>query len=246
MEAVATEASEPRVRARILIVDDERSLVGVLAMVLGDAGYEFVTAYDGETALRRIRDDPPDLVLLDLGLPRLSGDEVARTIVERALAPVIILSGRKEPAEIARLLDLGVDDYVPKPFTPQELLARVRATLRRAVRVHPRSGADGLTVDPATFEARVHGRSLVLTPTEFRLLVRLVRGGVISNKSLLRAGWPGQQHELRADLLRAPIGRLRAKLEDAGSDLRIENIRRVGYRLAPRFSTVTTTEPQPS
>jgi DNA-binding response OmpR family regulator len=246
MEAVATEASEPRVRARILIVDDERSLVGVLAMVLGDAGYDFVTAYDGETALRRIRDEPPDLVLLDLGLPRLSGDEVARAIVERALAPVIILTGQKEPDQIARLLDLGVDDYVSKPFTPKELLARVRATLRRAVRLHGSARLDGLTVDPATFEARVHGRRLVLTPTEFRLLGRLVRGGVISNKNLLRAGWPGQQVELRPDLLRAPIRRLRSKLAAAGSDLRVENVRGVGYRLAPRFSTVATTEPQPS
>ena len=246
MEAMAAEESEPRIRARILIVDDERSLVGVVAMVLGDAGYEFVTAYDGETALRRIRDDPPDLVLLDLGLPRLSGDEVARTIVERALAPVIILTGRREPDEIARFLDLGVDDYVSKPFTPTELLARVRATLRRAVRVHGSRHLDGLTVDPASFEARVHGRRLALTPTEFRLLGRLVRGGVISNKSLLRAGWPGQHDELRADVLRAPIRRLRSKLASAGSGLRVENLRGVGYRLAPRFSTLATTEPQPS
>ena len=246
MEAMAAEESEPRVRARILIVDDERSLVGVVAMVLGDAGYEFVTAYDGETALRRIRDDPPDLVLLDLGLPRLSGDEVARTIVERALAPVIILTGRREPDEIARFLDLGVDDYVSKPFTPTELLARVRATLRRAVRVHGSRHLDGLTVDPASFEARVHGRRLALTPTEFRLLGRLVRGGVISNKSLLRAGWPGQHDELRADVLRAPIRRLRSKLASAGSGIRVENLRGVGYRLAPRFSTLATTEPQPS
>jgi two-component system response regulator MprA len=246
MEAMAAEESEPRVRARILIVDDERSLVGVVAMVLGDAGYEFVTAYDGETALRRIRDDPPDLVLLDLGLPRLSGDEVARTIVERALAPVIILTGRREPDDIARFLDLGVDDYVSKPFTPTELLARVRATLRRAVRVHGSRHLDGLTVDPAGFEARVHGRRLALTPTEFRLLGRLVRGGVVSNKSLLRAGWPGQHDELRADVLRAPIRRLRSKLASAGSGVRVENLRGVGYRLAPRFSTLATTEPQPS
>jgi DNA-binding response OmpR family regulator len=246
MEAMAAEDSEPRVRARILIVDDERSLVGVLAMLLGDAGYDFATAYDGETALRRIRDDPPDLVLLDLGLPRLSGDEVARAIVERAVAPVIVLTGRKEPSEVARLLDLGVDDYVSKPFTPKELLARVRATLRRAARLHGSAALDGLTVDPATFEARVHGRRLVLTPTEFRLLGRLVRGGVISNKNLLRAGWPGRQVELREDLLRAPIRRLRSKLAAAGGDLRVENLRGVGYRLAPRFSTVATTEPQPS
>jgi DNA-binding response OmpR family regulator len=246
MEAINTDAPEPRVRARILIVDDQRSLVGVLAMLLGDAGYDFATAYDGETALRRIRDDPPDLVLLDLGLPRLSGDEVARVIVERALAPVIVLTGQKEPSEVARLLDLGVDDYVSKPFTPKELLARVRATLRRAARLHASAALDGLTIDPATFEARVHGRRLVLTPTEFRLLGRLVRGGVISNKNLLRAGWPGQQVELREDLLRAPIRRLRSKLAAAGGDLRVENLRGVGYRLAPRFSTVVTTEPQPS
>lgn len=246
MEAVGTAADESRIRARILIVDDEPSLVGVLAMMLGDAGYDFVTAYDGETALRRIRDDPPDLVLLDLGLPRLSGDEVARTIVERALAPVVVLTGRKDAAEVARFLDLGVDDYVSKPFTPMELLARVRATLRRAARVHGSTHLDGLTVDRASFEARVHGWRLPLTPTEFRLLGRLVRGGVIANKSLLRAGWPAQHEELEADVLRAPIRRLRSKLAAAGSDLMVENLRGVGYRLAPRFSTVATTEPQPS
>jgi DNA-binding response OmpR family regulator len=246
MEAIATKVTWSHSRARILIVEDERSLVGLLAMVLGDAGYEFVTAYDGETALRRIRDDPPDLVLLDLGLPRLSGHEVARTIVEGALAPVIILTGRKEPAEVAGLLDLGVDDYVAKPFTHEELLARVRATLRRAARVHGSTHLDGLTVDLASFEARVHGHRLALTPTELRLLGRLVRGGVSSNKNLLRAGWPGQHDEAHADLLRAPIRRIRAKLSAAGSDLRLENVRGVGYRLTPRFSTLATTEPQPS
>jgi DNA-binding response OmpR family regulator len=232
MEALATPVRAPRARARILIVDDERSMVGVLAMLLGDAGYEFITAYDGETALRRIRDDAPDLVLLDLGLPRVSGDEVAQSIVERALAPVIVLTGRKDPRDVERFLDLGVDDYVAKPFTTQELLARVRATLRRAPRVHGRTSLDGLTVDLANFEARVHGRPLGLTPTEFRLLARLVRGGAASNDNLLRAGWPGQHDELHPELLRGPIRRLRAKLVAAGSDLRLENVRGVGYRLA--------------
>lgn len=232
MEATAAEPSGPRVRARILIVDDERSHVGVVAMLLGDAGYEFITAYDGETALRRIHDDAPDLVLLDLGLPSVSGDEVARSIVEHALAPVIILTGRKDPKEVARFLDLGVDDYVAKPFARQELLARIRATLRRASRVHGSSSVDGVTVDLANFEARVHEQRLVLTPTEFRLLARLIRGGAASNDTLLRAAWPEPHDELHADLLRGPIRRLRAKLAAAGSDLRLENVRGVGYRLA--------------
>jgi DNA-binding response OmpR family regulator len=231
LEAIA-ERPGSRVRSRILIVDDDRSQVGVLAMLLGDAGYEFVTAYDGETALRRIREDLPDLVLLDLGLPRVSGDEVARTIAERALAPVIILTGRKEPREIARFLDLGVDDYVAKPFSREELLARVRATLRRASRVHGSSSLDSLTVDLGSFEARVHGRRLALTPTEFRLLARLTRGGVASRGVLLRAGWPDQKDEVRVELLRGPIRRLRAKLAAAGCDLHLENVRGMGYRLS--------------
>jgi DNA-binding response OmpR family regulator len=231
-ETVATPVSVPGVRARILIVDDERSFVGVLAMLLGDAGYEFITAYDGETALRRVRDDAPDLVLLDLELPRVSGDEVARSIVEQARIPVIILTGRKEPNELARFLDLGVDDYVAKPFARQELLARVRATLRRATRVHGRSSLDGLTVDTAHFEVRVDDRRVALTPTEFRLLARLIRGGAASNDALLRAAWPAPHDDLHADLLRGPIRRLRAKLAAAGSGLRLENVRGVGYRLA--------------
>jgi DNA-binding response OmpR family regulator len=233
LEAISSLPIRPRSRARILIVDDERSQVGVLAMLLGDAGYEFITAYDGETALRRIHEDPPDLVLLDLGLPGVPGDEVARSIAERALAPVIILTGRKEPREIARLLDLGVDDYVAKPFSREELLARVRATLRRASHIHGASSLDSLTIDVAGFEARVHGRRLALTPTEFRLLARLTRGGMASREVLLRAGWPGQQDEFRVELLRGPIRRLRAKLAAAGSGLRLENVRGMGYRLAP-------------
>ena len=229
---VASKIDGPRVRARILIVDDERSFVGVVAMLLSDAGFDFITAYDGETALRRIRDDAPDLVLLDLELPRVSGDEVARSIVEHARIPVIILTGRKDPHDVARFLDLGVDDYVAKPFARQELLARVRATLRRATRVHGRASLDGLTVDIANFEARVHDRRLELTPTEFRLLARLIRGGATSSETLLRAAWPEPHDELHADLLRGPIRRLRAKLTAAGSNIRLESVRGVGYRLA--------------
>ena len=231
LRTIANKIDAP-LRARILIVDDERSFVGVVAMVLGDAGFDFITAYDGETALRRIRDDAPDLVLLDLELPGVSGDEVARSIVEHARIPVIVLTGRKEPHDIARFLDLGVDDYVAKPFARQELLARVRATLRRATRVHGRLSLDGLTVDIATFEARVHERRLELTPTEFRLLARLIRGGATSNDTLLRAAWPAPHDELHPDLLRGPIRRLRAKLAAAGSNLRLESVRGVGYRLA--------------
>jgi DNA-binding response OmpR family regulator len=206
---IAGKIDGPRTRARILIVDDERSFVGVVAMLLGDAGFEFITAYDGETALRRIRDDAPDLVLLDLELPRVSGDEVARSIVEHARIPVIILTGRKDAHDVARFLDLGVDDYVAKPFARQELLARVRATLRRATRVHGRASLDGLTVDIATFEARVHERD---APAR---------------------AWPEPHDELDPDLLRGPIRRLRAKLTAAGSNIRLESVRGVGYRLAP-------------
>ncbi len=231
VEAPAAEA--PTVRPRVLVVDDERTLLGLVAMMLGEAGYEVITAYDGETALKRIRDESPDLVLLDLGLPRLSGDEVARSIVELSLAPLIVLTGRKDPREVARFLDLGVDDYVAKPFDRRELLARIRATLARAERVHGTRTLGGLAIDTSRFEARVDGKRLALTPTEFRILARLARGAMVSNEMLLRAGWPGTNSELQPESLRAPTHRLRAKLAAARSGLRIENIRGIGYRLAP-------------
>jgi len=116
----------------VLVVDDERALVGMVASLLGEEGYEIVTAYDGETALRRHAEESPDLVILDRKLPRLSGDEVCRRIRAISSTPILMLTGERGADERAKLLDLGADDYLEKPFSSKELRSRVRALLRRA------------------------------------------------------------------------------------------------------------------
>ncbi|HKW77966.1 MAG TPA: response regulator transcription factor, partial [Candidatus Limnocylindria bacterium] len=116
----------------ILIVDDEPAMVGMVGALLGEEGYQIVTAYDGEVALRRHADERPDLVILDRRLPRLSGDDVCRGIRAVANTPILMLTGEKGSEERARLLDLGADDYLEKPFSKKELSSRVRALLRRS------------------------------------------------------------------------------------------------------------------
>lgn len=221
--------------ARILFVEDERSLVGIMALFLGGAGYEVAIAYEGESALRRLRAEPPDLVLLDLGLPNISGEEVYRAIEERGI-PIVVVTGRRDAREVARFLEMGAEDYLTKPFAKEELIGRVRAVLRRA---GPRLRLDDVVVDLRTYEARVNGRLLDLTPVEFALFACLSRGGLVTISELLRAGWRGERAD--RDLVRGPMYRLRSKLAAAGSDLDVENVRTVGYRLTRRGEAATET-----
>jgi DNA-binding response OmpR family regulator len=218
----------------ILIVDDDRSMVGMVAALLGEDGYEIATAYDGEQALKRHRDDPPDLVILDRRLPRLDGDEVCKRIRATSDTPILMLTGEKGTEERAKLLDLGADDYLEKPFGRKELLARVRALLRRGGGPKRATGpaeVGGLVVDPRTHTAHVNGKPLQLTPTEFRLLAALVAraGEVVDRRGLLRAAWPDER-DPDPEWLKAHLARLRSKLETAGAPLPV-NVRGVGYRL---------------
>lgn len=218
----------------ILIVDDDRAMVGMVAALLGGEGYDLLTAYDGESALRRHADESPDLVILDRRLPRLSGDEVCRRIRSASDTPVLMLTGEKGTEERAKLLDLGADDYLEKPFGRNELLARVRALLRRAA-APPRSAPAGrigeLEVDVAAHRATVAGAPLALTPIEFSLLAALAGrpGEVVARRALLRAAWPDER-EPDPEWLKAHLARLRTKLDAAGAPLP-ENVRGVGYRL---------------
>src|ERR1700704_2000843 len=160
----------------ILVVDDEPAMVGMVGALLGDDGHQIVTAYDGETALRRHAEERPDLVILDRRLPRMSGDEVCRAIRAGSDTPILMLTGEKGSEERARLLDLGADDYLEKPFSKKELSARVRALLRRAGparRAQTAASIGKLTVDARAHQATVAGETLDLTPTEFRLLAAL-------------------------------------------------------------------------
>jgi DNA-binding response OmpR family regulator len=218
----------------ILVVDDERAMVGMVAALLGEDGYEVVTAYDGEAAIKRHAEESPDLVILDRGLPKLSGDEVCRRIRASSSTPILMLTGEKGSDERARLLDLGADDYLEKPFSKKELSARVRALLRRATpptRSRPAASIGKLTVDSRAHQATVAGEALDLTPTEFRLLAALaVRPGeVVDRRALLRAGWP-EERDPDPEWLKAHLARLRSKLDGAGAPS-LSNVRGVGYRL---------------
>ncbi|CAN5249207.1 response regulator transcription factor [soil metagenome] len=218
----------------VLIVDDDRAMVGTVAALLGQEGYDLLTAYDGETALRRHSEDVPDLVILDRRLPRLSGDEVCRRIRASADTPILMLSGEKGTEERARLLDLGADDYLEKPFGRTELLARVRALLRRrSTSVDTRSAAriGLLEVDMRAHRVAVNGTPLALTPIEVNLLAALAArpGEVVPRRALLRAGWPDER-DPDPEWLKAHLARLRGKLEQAGAPLPA-NVRGVGYRL---------------
>jgi len=218
----------------VLVVDDERAMVGMVAALLGEDGYEVVTAYDGEAALRRHAEEAPDLVILDRGLPKMSGDEVCRRIRAMSSTPILMLTGEKGSDERARLLDLGADDYLEKPFSKKELSARVRALLRRAGparRVQTAASIGKLTVDARAHQATVAGEALDLTPTEFRLLAALAArpGEVVDRRALLRAGWP-EERDPDPEWLKAHLARLRSKLDAAGAPA-LSNVRGVGYRL---------------
>jgi DNA-binding response OmpR family regulator len=218
----------------VLIVDDDRALVGMVASLLGAEGYDLLTAYDGETALRRHAEDLPDLVILDRRLPKMSGDEICRRIRAVAPTPILMLTGEKGEDERVKLLDLGADDYLEKPFGRKELLARVRALLRRAP---PNAGPaaasaiGGLVIDGRAHTARMGAEELPLTPTEFRLLAALAArpGELVDRKALLRAGWP-EERDPDPEWLKAHLARLRSKLASAGAPIPA-NVRGVGYKL---------------
>ena len=216
------------------MVDDERALVGMVASLLGEEGYEIVTAYDGETALRRHAEESPDLVILDRKLPKISGDEVCKRIRASSTTPILMLTGERGADERAKLLDLGADDYLEKPFSGRELRSRVRALLRRATSAASKQTATSvgrLRVDPKTHVASVDEQALDLTPTEFRLLTALTTrpGEVLERRALLRAGWP-EERDPDPEWLKAHLARLRSKLDAAGAPT-LANVRGVGYRL---------------
>jgi two-component system KDP operon response regulator KdpE len=229
---------EPARTLRILVVDDEPAMVGAVSALVGSAGHQVVTAYDGDTALRRLAEESPDLVLLDLAMPGRDGVDVVRVARRTTEVPIIILTGEADELAKVEALDAGADDYVTKPFGRQELLARIRAVIRRresipspsALRV-PDLRFGPLVIDGGRFEATVEGRPLALTRIEFALLAALAEAGgrVVPHAQLLAAGWPGER-DPDPQWLKPHLARLRTKLEGAGGPLPT-SIRGVGYRL---------------
>jgi DNA-binding response OmpR family regulator len=216
---------------RILVIDDEPAMVGALAALVGSVGHRVTAAYDGQEALRLYDADAPDLVILDLAMAGLDGLAVCEAIRRRGSTPIIILSGEGQETAKVEALDAGADDYVTKPFGKDELLARIRAVMRRRPADAPQAGPGTVRVDRRRHEAHVGTRLLQLTPIEFALLDALVvaRGDVVTHAELLHAGWPGEP-DPDPLWVKPHLARLRVKLREAGAPGPIP-VRAVGYRL---------------
>jgi DNA-binding response OmpR family regulator len=219
----------------ILIIEDEPELVKVLRSYLEQAGYEVITAYRGDSGLSNWEHKRPDLVILDLNLPGMDGLDVAREIRRKADTPIIMLTARVEEADRLIGLEIGADDYITKPYSPREVVARVRAVLRRAVATPSAPSvlrvAD-LEIDLDAHIVNISGRSVDLTPTEFNLLTALAGqpGRAFSRLQLSEAAL-GAAYEGYDRTIDAHIKNLRAKIEDNPKHPRyIETVFGVGYR----------------
>lgn len=224
---------------RILLVEDEADILEMVRYNLEQAGFEVVPAEDGETAIRAVREEHPSLIVLDLMLPGIDGLEVCKLLKQDAGTrdiPVLMLTARSEEVDRIVGLELGADDYVVKPFSPRELILRIRAILRRAAESGQEADREGgelragpLRIDVAAHHVLLNGEPLTLTSTEFKLLVTLIerRGRVQSREDLLNSVW-GYEYSGYGRTVDTHIRRLREKL-GAASPL-VETVRGVGYR----------------
>ncbi|GHO82844.1 response regulator [Dictyobacter formicarum] len=222
--------------ARILIVDDEIEILRALQRSLTAHGYEVFTAESGEGALEEVGQHRPDLMLLDLGLPGVSGLEVCRRVREQSNLPIIVLSVKDTERDKVLALDLGADDYVSKPFGIDEVLARVRVALRHTAQIQsgtePIFTAGPLSVDFAQRSVHVNGKEVKLTPTEYDLLKALIknRGKIMTRQMLLAQVW-GTGYGTEAHYLHVYVGQLRRKIEpDPAHPRFILTVSGVGYR----------------
>ncbi len=224
---------------RILVVDDESQITRVLRTSLSNQGYDLRVANDGETALEIMKDWAPDLVITDLSMPNMDGLELCRRLRPNTKVPIIVLSVRGEERTKVQALDAGADDYVTKPFGMEELLARIRAHLRRSPvaddgKLLPIKVGD-FAIDLEAHKVAVKKREVHLTPKEFDLLVYLAQhaGKVVTHRALLAAIWGGQSTE-QVEYLRVFVGQLRKKLEpEASSPRYILTEPWIGYRFEP-------------
>jgi two-component system response regulator MprA len=220
-------------RSLILVVEDDVRLAATLARVLAAEGHEVSVAGDGIEALRRARERPPDLVILDVMLPGLDGIAVCRRLRATAQFPILLLTALGGTEERVRGLDSGADDYLVKPFAYQELLARVRALLRRTLPSDHLRFAD-LVLDVANRDAWRGSRPLALTHTEFTLLEHFVRHPrqVLTREQLLEAVWAGEPES--DNVVAVYVGYVRQKLEEGGEPRLVHTVRGSGYTLRER------------
>jgi DNA-binding response OmpR family regulator len=203
---------------KILVVDDELDIVKVVRAYLEQSGFRVITAADGEQALVTFRHEKPDLIVLDLNLPKLNGLDVCRTIRRDSNVPIIMLTARVEEADRLIGLEIGADDYIVKPFSPREVVARVRTVLRRSTSVPEQPTLitlGALTIDPVKHEVQLQGRSIDLTPSEFNILLALASqpGRAFSRMDLLDAA-QGESYEGYERSIDVHIKNLRQKLGD--------------------------------
>lgn len=220
---------------RILVCDDEPQILRALRVILREAGFEAVPAESGEEALDRAAVKPPAAAIVDLMLPDIDGVEVTERLREWSEMPIIVLSAVGEEEAKVRALAAGADDYVTKPFGPPELIARLRAVLRRAQpqASEPLIEAEGLTIDLAARSVRRDGEEVHLTPTEFELLRALAgnRGRLMTHRTLLVEVW-GVEYEDDIQVLRVHVANLRRKIEPPDGPRYIRTDPGVGYRFA--------------
>jgi DNA-binding response OmpR family regulator len=220
---------------KALVVDDDRVLADLLAFTLRREQFQVVQAYDGESAWMRWQQEQPDLVVLDVNLPKLDGFDLCRRIRAEADTPIILLTVRGDEDDIVQGLSWGADDYIVKPFSPRQLVARAQAVLRRAGKiVSPAQRQVGpMTLDPARREVQIGASPPIpLTPLEYRLLdyLALHAGQVVAAETLLAHIWGAEGAD--RDMLRQLVRRLRAKIEpDPGQPIYIETIPALGYGL---------------
>jgi two-component system phosphate regulon response regulator PhoB len=224
-------------KPKILVVEDEKDIQELVRLQLEKAGFQTVLARDGKEAFRKIQESRPDLVVLDLMLPEMDGKELTKTLKAREDTkeiPIVMLTAKSEEVDRIVGFELGADDYIPKPFSPKELVLRVKAVLKRSEK-KPEVSVKGplrigdLEIDEPNFEVRLKGKAVELTKTEFSLLIELIKtkGRLQTREALLEKVW-GFESYGDSRTIDTHLSRLRQKLGKAGE--RIENVRGVGYR----------------
>lgn len=226
-------------KQRILLVDDDPGIMVAVKQALSTHGYQMTTATDGKEALDSFDREPPELILLDLVMPHCSGLEVCKRIREYSATPIIILSVKGSEADIVSVLDLGADDYLVKPFRLAELIARIRAVLRRGSNMVAAKVVCGdLEIDTEMHRVSVGGRLITLTPIEYALLAELAGnvGRVLTTRLLVQRVW-GSQYSDANDYVKGVVRRLRVKLEpDPAHPRYIITEPHLGYRLSDCLS----------
>jgi len=233
----------------ILVVDDDPKIVALVQTYLEREGFAVATAADGKTALAKIGETMPRLIVLDIMLPELDGLALMRILRERSEVPIVLLSARASTADRVLGIHEGADDYIVKPFSPAELVVRIKAVLRRTERAQSAAKVHGavpfvdLTIDLDRFEVRRGNQPIALTAAEFRLLTALVEadGRVLTRQALLDALYGPTQGEALERTIDVHVGRVREKLEDSADSPRyIATVRGAGYRAAaPTLSSPT-------